>query len=386
MLNVVIIGTGAISDQHIQAYQKFSDQCQIVGVCDLYPEKARKKAAKYGLEVPIFDDYCKMITELEFDLASVCVPPFSHAEVSIDLLNAGKHVLLEKPMGTSLEECDRMIEASKTNAVLLSVVAQNRFKDSWMKLKQIVDSGKIGKIHHARIDSFWWRGSHYYDLWWRGAWEKEGGGCTLNHAVHHIDLFQWILGMPGEVQAVITNLAHENSEVEDFSASIFYFPDGSIGQVTASLVHYGEQQEMVVQAEKAMIAIPWDVKTSQQMANGFPQANPAFESELQSFYERLPTLNETDHVGQIKNFISAILGKEELLVDGTQGRNTIELITAIYQSGTLGERVSLPLSPNSPFYTQKGIWKHAPHFHKKTLNIENFETDEISFGRNMDQA
>ena len=255
MLKAVIIGAGAISDNHIQAYQKFSDQCKIVGIADIYPDKAQKKADKYGLDIPIFDDYQRMVSELEFDLASICLPPFLHAQSTIDLLNSDKHVLVEKPMATSLEECDKMLAAAKSSGKLLSIVAQNRFKNSWMKFKKVLASGMIGKIIHARIDSFWWRGSNYYDLWWRGTWEKEGGGCTMNHAVHHIDLFQWMIGMPKEIQALITNLAHENSEVEDFSTTIFYYANGALGQVTASLVHHGEDQQMVVQGEKAMISV-----------------------------------------------------------------------------------------------------------------------------------
>ena len=385
MLKAAIIGTGAISDNHIKAYQKFSDKCQIVGMVDLYPEKAQKKAQKYGLEIPVFNDYHNMIAELDFDLVSICLPPFIHAQSTIDLLNAGKHVLLEKPMATSLEKCDLILNAAQNSGKLLSIVAQNRFKNSWMKFKKVLSSGMIGKIIHARIDSFWWRGNNYYDLWWRGTWEKEGGGCTLNHAVHHIDLFQWMMGMPVEVQAVIRNLAHKNSEVEDFSSAIFYYENGALGQVTSSLVHHGEEQEMVVQGEKAMVSVPWTVKASQQMENGFPENDPDFEAQVRAFYDSFPDLLNCDHDGQVANFLAAINGEEDLLVDGNEGRKTMELVTAIYQSGTLGEIVKLPLTPDSPFYTQQGILDNAVHFHEKTKSVDNFATDEITFARDTDQ-
>jgi predicted dehydrogenase len=93
-----------------------------------------------------------------------------------------------------------------------------------LALKGGIDSGLAGKICHAQVDSFWWRGHCYYDLWWRGTWEKEGGGCTLNHAVHHIDAIQWMLGFPSEVVAMMTNVAHDNAEVEDLSTAIFKYP------------------------------------------------------------------------------------------------------------------------------------------------------------------
>jgi len=99
-------------------------------------------------------------------------------------------------MAASLEECDEMIEAARRSDRVVSVVAQNRFRTDMMKLKQVVDSGLAGKILHAQVDSYWWRGQTYYDLWWRGTWEREGGGCTLNHAVHHLDALQWMMGMP----------------------------------------------------------------------------------------------------------------------------------------------------------------------------------------------
>ena len=150
-----------------------------------------------------------MLADTTVQLAAVCLPPFVHAPATVDLLDAGVNVLLEKPMAPTLAECDAILAAAGRSGQLLSVVAQNRYKTPMMKLKQVLDSGMIGRILHAQVDSFWWRGSRYYDLWWRGTWAKEGGGCTMNHAVHHIDLFQWMMGMPDEVQAVVTNLNHE---------------------------------------------------------------------------------------------------------------------------------------------------------------------------------
>ncbi|MFQ8717398.1 MAG: Gfo/Idh/MocA family protein [Enterobacter hormaechei] len=126
--------------------------------------------------------------------------------------------------------------------------------DAFWRLKAALDSGLAGKICHAQVDSFWWRGHCYYDLWWRGTWEKEGGGCTLNHAVHHIDAIQWMLGFPSEVVAMMTNVAHDNAEVEDLSAAIFKYPSGALTQLTASVVHHGEDQKIIIQGDKARIS------------------------------------------------------------------------------------------------------------------------------------
>jgi UDP-N-acetyl-2-amino-2-deoxyglucuronate dehydrogenase len=384
MLKVAILGTGAISDSHIQAYLKLKDHCQVVSVVDLFRDKAAEKAAKYGLKAAVYQDYKELIAKESFDVASICLPPFGHAGPAVDLLKAGKHVLVEKPMATCLQECDQMIAAAASSGKLLSIVAQNRFKTPMMKLKQLLESGLIGRVLHAQADSFWWRGGNYYDLWWRGTWEKEGGGCTMNHAVHHIDIFQWMMGgLPTELQAVTLNLNHENSEVEDFSTAVLTYADGRVGQLTASLVHHGEEQQIVLQGEHAKVAVPWQVKAGKQKENGFPEDNPVLVAEIQAFFDHLPALPFEGHEAQIANFLEAIEGREKLLVDGHEGRKTLELITAIYQSGRLGQKVKLPLQPSDPFYTREGILKHARHFHEKTRSVENFANNEITLGRNL---
>jgi UDP-N-acetyl-2-amino-2-deoxyglucuronate dehydrogenase len=383
MLNIAILGAGAISDSHIAAYLKRAEQARIVAIVDLFAEKAAEKAARHGLQAKVFKTYDELLQGCEFDAASICLPPYEHAPAAVALLRAGKHVLTEKPMATCLEECDQMLDAAKASGCVLGVVAQNRFKTPAMKLKRVLESGVIGKVLHAQVDSLWWRGGNYYDLWWRGTWAKEGGGCTMNHAVHQIDLFLWMMGPPVEVQSVSLNLAHENSEVEDFSTSIVTFVNGSAGQITASLVHHGEEQQLVFQGERAKVAVPWQVKACRQKENGFPEDDPAAAAEIQAFYDKLPDVEHEGHDGQIDNFLAAVGGRGPLLVDGRQGRQTLELITAIYQSGHLGSRVKLPLGKDEPFYTRDGVLRHARHFHEKTRNVENFANNEITLGRDV---
>jgi len=379
MIKVAIIGAGAIANTHIEGFIQFKDKCQIVAVADIYLDKAQEKVERYGLNAVVFEDYKKLLTKIEIDLAVILTPPFAHAEATIAALNTGVNVLLEKPMATSLEECDVMIAAAEKNGKLLSVVAQNRYKTPMVKLKAVVDSGLAGKILYGQVDSFWWRGQSYYDLWWRGTWEKEGGGCTMNHAVHHIDLFQWMMGMPAEVQSVITNLNHENSEVEDFSTTVLLYTDGRVGQINASLVHHGENQRLIFQGEHASISAPWRVQASAPMDNGFPEVNTALEDEINQFYSELPDVIYDGHNGQIANVLAALEGTEELLVDGVAGRKTIELVMAIFQSGITGKRVKLPMTPDNAFYTRDGILSVAPHFHEKTRSVES-ASEYITFG------
>ena len=382
MINIAVIGVGAISDSHIQAYLMFKEQCQLVALVDLYPDKARQKAEKYGLQIPIFKDTQELIDGCNCDAASICLPPFEHATASIALLRAGKHVLVEKPMATCLEECDAMIEAARSSGKLLSIVAQNRFKNPMSKLKRILDMGLVGRILHGQVNSLWWRGSNYYDLWWRGTWAKEGGGVTMNHAVHHIDLLQWMMGMPKQIHAFSANLCHENSEVEDFSTAVLLYENGSVGQITASLVHHGEDQEMLFQGEKGLVALPWQVRAMKQKENGFPDENQEWVAEIQKAYDQLSPLQLEGHDGQIANFLAAIEGRESLLVDAEQGRRTLELITAIYQSSHLNRAVQLPMQLHDPFYCREEILRCVKHYHEKTKSVENFSSNEITLGRN----
>jgi len=380
MLNVAIIGAGAIAPRHVQGYLQFQNRCKIVALCDLYPEKAEAMRDKYGLDAKVVKDY-KELLQAGIDLVSVCMPPSFHAPVAIDFLHAGSHVIVEKPMAASLQECDDMIEAAQQSGKILSVVAQNRFREPMMKLKHVLDSGLAGKILHAQVDSFWWRGHSYYDLWWRGTWEKEGGGCTLNHAVHHIDALLWMLGSPSQVQAYMSNVAHDNAEVEDLSIALLRYANGVLGQITSSVVHHGEEQQIIFQGQQARISAPWKIKASASAPNGFPLENRDLEQQIQQYYDQLPDLSYEGHTAQIDNVLGAIETGEPVLVDGISGRKTLELITSIYKSASTGETVQLPMSKDDPFYTVEGVRKNVPHFYEKSSHIENFAAQHITTGR-----
>lgn len=381
MIKVALIGTGGISNSHLEAYvTSFKDRCQVVALCDMYEEKAARCKADYQLDCRVVRDYQELL-ESDIDLVSICTPPYTHADIAIDFLRAGKHVLVEKPMASSLEECDRMLDAAMASKRILSVVGQNRFRDPIMKLKRMLDTGKIGKIVHAQVDSHWWRGHCYYDLWWRGTWEKEGGGCTLNHAVHHIDMLQWMMGMPDKIQAMMSNTSHDNAEVEDISIAILSYGNGSLAQITSSVVHHGEDQQLIFQGEKARISVPWKVYASSSKENGFPVRNTSLEEEIENTYNNFENLPYTGHAGQINDVMTAIeTGSLKVLIDGGEGRKTLELITAIYEAAVTDNPVSLPLSKDSHFYSRSGVLANVPHFYGKSSSVVSFSENEITLG------
>lgn len=379
MLNIAIIGAGAIAGFHIESYLMFPSRCKIVAISDIYPEKAQQLVERYGLEAKVVSDYTELLND-GIGLVSVCTPPFAHAGISIDFLSAGTHVIVEKPMAASLEECDQMNEAARSSGSLLSVIAQNRFRNPLMKLKSVLDSGLAGPVRHAQVDSYWWRGHCYYDLWWRGTWEKEGGGCTLNHAVHHIDALLWMMGKPSSVQALMGNTAHDNAEVEDLSIAILRYPDGALAQITSSVVHHGEEQQIIFQGLNARISAPWRLIASVSLPNGFPQRDLELESRIQSVYDHLPDLAYEGHAGQIDNVLTALETGQSVLIDGFSGRTTLELIMGIYKSATTGENVAFPLAADDPFYTRKGILDNAIRFYEKKSHVQQFDPGRITTG------
>ncbi|MCL2127984.1 MAG: Gfo/Idh/MocA family oxidoreductase [Treponema sp.] len=389
MISTAIIGTGNISQQHVNGYLAFPGRCKISRLADIFPEKAEKKNAENGLGARVSADYRDILGDPGIDLVSVCTPPFCHAEIAVDFLNAGKNVIVEKPMAASLEECDAMIAAAEKSGKVLSVVAQNRFQDPIYNLKKVLDSALIGKIVHAQVDSFWWRGHSYYDLWWRGAWEKEGGGCTLNHAVHHIDMLLWMLGLPKKVSAVISNASHDNAEVEDISVTVLQYEGGlcakgALAQVTSSVIHHGQEQQLIFQGEKARVSAPWKVSAHTAQPNGFPypQENEELVKTLNDFYESLPKLPYSLHTGQIDNVLGAIENGTAPLSGGEDGKRAVELITGIYKAGTEQRAVELPLRGDDPFRTVKGIMERVPRFYKKNASVNELG-GSISLGKNL---
>ncbi|MGE7826618.1 Gfo/Idh/MocA family protein [Paenibacillus sp. NPDC093718] len=380
MLKVAIIGAGAISNAHIGGYLEFKDRCKIVAVCDVFLEKAKSRIEQHGLDAKYTHDYKELLQD-EIDLVSICTPPYLHAEIAVDFLKAGSHIIIEKPMASSLKECDDINEAARINGKLVSIIAQNRFTNPLMKLKSVLDSGLAGKILHAQVDSFWWRGHCYYDLWWRGTWEKEGGGPTLNHAVHHIDALLWMRGRPNQVQAMMSNVAHDNAEVEDLSIAMLRYPDGTLGQITSSAVHHGEEQQIIFQGANARISAPWKLHASTSKPNGFPIQNQELESRIKQYYDSLQDLRYTGHTAQIDNVLTAITTNTSVLIDGISGRDTLELIMSIFKSASTGAIVQLPLQPDDPFYTREGVLKNATYFYEKNRHVENFDDLEITTGR-----
>lgn len=369
----ILIGAGAISDTHIQACKSLSEQVELLAIANRHTEAAEKKAALYGLDAQIVSDYRQMLGRQDIEMVCICTPPSTHCGIAIECLNAGKHVLIEKPLAVSVEECDKILEAAKRNGKLVSVIAQSRFHGDAMRAKKLLDNEACGRLLYAEADSVWWRDNCYYDLDWRGRWETEGGGCTLNHAVHHIDMLLWMAGRPRAVTAIMANQNHPNCEEEDIAMALIEFENGAVGRLTSSLLHHGQKQRMVFETQYAEITLPLGIECAKALPNGFPEKD---EERWQALNEKLCSVPEpewTGHTGQWANMLAAIRGDEQLVVSGQDGRNAIELIDGIYESAAQGKRLVFPMTAANSFYTRDGVIAGAPRFSKKT-------TDKASLG------
>lgn len=376
MLKVMILGAGGIAPAHIEGYLSFPERVSVSYICDRDVSRAEALIEKYDLKAQAISSFEEHLDDI--DILSVCSPPSTHRDLAVKALKAGKHVLLEKPMAMSLEECDEINAAAEEGGVLCSVVAQSRFISSISNTMKLIKNGNYGRLLFSQINSFWWRGQSYYDLYWRGVWDSEGGGCTLNHAVHHIDLLLWAKGLPQEVNSFITNLNHQNSEEEDLSMSILKYKDGSMAQINASLIHHGEEQKLDFQMEEGSISIPFDVKASKSRPNGFPMDDESIIEGMRDEYNNYPDLKHEHHTGQINNFLDSIEGKASLLVSGQEGRRSVELISAIYKSGITGSKVNLPMDKNDPYYSFPSRIEQAIRYNKKTKSVESFADSTIT--------
>ncbi len=382
-LGIAIIGTGGISHFHLEGYLAEKERCKIVALCDLYVDKCKTLATDYNLDlstITITKDYKTLLERSDIDVVSICLPPTLHCEVSCAFLLAGKDVLCEKPMAASLEEADIMLEAEKKSGKTLGIISQNRFRESAWKVKKMLDQGVFGKVLMSRANSMWYRGNSYYDLWWRGTWDHEGGGCTLNHSVHQIDMLNWFMGMPTSTTSIMTNLTHTNSEVEDTSISILRYPN-SLGEINVSLNDMNERQDIYFQCDKAEVSVPWEIHCMKSQDNGFPVPDPESEKKFQEIYDSLEGVDgEEGHPAEIRNFLNAIQGKDSLVVTSLDGKNALELIYAVYKSSTENKEISLPINENDPFYKKESMFKVVPRFFEKTISIENASGD-ISVGK-----
>ena len=329
-LKVAVIGCGSIAKhRHLIEYD-LNPNVELVAVCDIVEERVNVTAAQYNVKA--YTNYEDVLKLDEVDAVSVCLPNYLHAPVSIAALNAGKHVLCEKPMATSREEAKQMIEAAKANNKKLMVAHNQRFVPSHQKAKQLIESGKIGKIHSFRT-AFGHGGPEGWSADGKDSWffrkEEAFIGAMGDLGVHKADLLRYLLGEEFvEVASMIETSAKDFADVDDNAVCILKSESGIIGTLAASWAYTaGEDNSTIIYGEKAILRLEDDPNYSLivQYTNG----------EVVKY--QLGAIQSNDDGGQttshtINHFVDAVLNDQEPLINGEEGMKSLEVILASLES------------------------------------------------------
>ena len=236
-IGIGIVGAGGISHSHLIAFTKSRtnrDLARVVAIADIDEARAREQAKTYDVE-HVFTDYREMLAHPKIQAVSICTPPFLHVEQSVEALRAGKHVLCEKPVSANLAGLDRIAEAERDAAgPIFSGVFQHRFGQGARQVKALIDRDRFGRLHFGLSETLWQRPQEYYDVWWRGTWEKECGGATMGQGIHSIDMLVWLMGEPASIVADAATV-RLTMEVEDTSAATVRFRSGALGQIIVTV-------------------------------------------------------------------------------------------------------------------------------------------------------
>jgi UDP-N-acetyl-2-amino-2-deoxyglucuronate dehydrogenase len=361
-IGVGLVGAGAIAGAHAAAYAAFKDRCEIVAFADLVEDKAAARAREFGAKAA-YKSPDELLKRKDISLVSICTPPFEHAANAIAAAAAGKHVLCEKPLAPSPEECDRMIAAAAKAGTVLAGVFQYRFDPAVVRAKALLDSGAMGPARLALLSGLWWRGPNYYDLWWRGTWEREGGGALLNHHCHLVDVLLHLLGEPEAVSAELGALTHPDIEVEDTAVLSVRFRSGALAAIAATVSAPQNHAVLEVGAAKAGLTIrvgqPLEIACRKPDPGGFPLDDPEAKASLEAAAAAVPVPARQGHGAVVDDVLRALEARRPPAVPGEEARRAVEFTVAAYKAGTEGVRVTMPLAAGDPFRTRAGLLARA---------------------------
>jgi UDP-N-acetyl-2-amino-2-deoxyglucuronate dehydrogenase len=343
-----IVGCGMIANFHAKAIEHIRE-AKIVACTDSIPASAERFSQANGCQP--YGTVKEMLADPAVNIVTVCTPSGAHRDPAVAAANAGKHVIVEKPLEITLARCDAIINACRKNGVLLATIFPSRFSDANVAVKQAITEGRFGKLTLGDAYVKWWRTQQYYDSGgWRGTWALDGGGAYMNQAIHNVDLLYWLMGDVAEVSGVTATLAHERIEVEDVGVAAVRFKNGALGTIEATTSAFpgllkkteihGTAGSAIVEQDDILL---WSFekksakdaairkKFAQKVGGGGGASDPA-------------AISFVGHQKQIQDFVNAITKGRKPLVDGEEGRKSVEIILAIYKSAWSGKRVTLPLS------------------------------------------
>lgn len=333
-----LIGCGRISKNHLESIKALSG-ARLVAVSDVKEEALSAAVAKYSCQG--YSDYRDLLLNPEVDIINICTESGLHAQIAIDAMKAGKHVLVEKPMAMSLAEADAMIATAQRMGVKLGVVHQNRFNTAIVKLRQALEDSKFGKLTHASAVVRWNRNDEYYlQAPWRGTWAQDGG-CLMNQSIHNIDLLQWMMG-PVESLFAYTATNMRNIEAEDLGMVLLKFKNGALGAIEATTTIYPKNLEETLSVFGSTgSASIGGIAVNKIEIWRFDGENETAVVAQQD--KEPPNVYGFGHADIIKDFMEAISENRDPAVSGLEGRKALEIILAVYHSVKYKKEITFPL-------------------------------------------
>jgi len=338
-----IIGCGAIGQIHAGIIRD-TKNARLIAVSDL-TETLRISVAKTFQCTP-YSNYLDLLKRDDIDAVVICLPSGLHYEVTLDAAQAGKHVVVEKPIEIDVWKSMEMVDACQKAGVKLSTILQHRFDDSVQTLKKSVADGALGRLLLGSSRTLWYRDPTYYaGSSWRGTWKMDGGGALINQSIHYIDLLIHIMGPVERVFGKCDTLLHKNIEVEDIGLASLQFRNGALGTIVGTTLAYpGLFTDLSIFGELGSVSIKNDQLDFYQIQAG---SHPEFERllhdqvEVKTGHSKAEGIDTTSHARQYADIVDAILNNREPLVTGQDGVHVLSVIKAIYESSRTGREVSL---------------------------------------------
>lgn len=346
MLGVALLGCGRIAVRHAQLLSSGEIAgAKLVCVCDIDKSRAESFGKKHN--VPYFADLDSMMKECgdKIDIVSILTPSGCHAQNTLEVAPYKKHIIVEKPMALTLEDADKMIESCDKFGIRLFVVKQNRYNLPVQKLREALEAGRFGKIVMGSVRVRWCRDNAYYKQdSWRGTWAQDGGVFT-NQASHHIDLLEWMLG---DVESVFakSRTALSDIETEDTGVAVLKFKNGALGVIEATTATRPKDLEgsLSILGELGSVEIGGFAVNEIKHWN-FTNAMESDKEIMEKYSVNPPNVYGFGHKEYYLHVVDSILNGTKALVDGLEGRKSLELIVAMYESIETGKEVFLRFHP-----------------------------------------
>ncbi len=338
-IHFAILGCGMISSVHADSIRAIPDAV-LTGVFDMASDRCRAFADAYGVKA--YQSMDALLGDADVDAVCICTPSGFHGSNALCAIEAGKHVLVEKPLALHTEDCDRIIEAAAKHGVKASVMSQLRFAETTRVMKALLAEGALGRVVTADMIMKYYRSPAYFTQSpWRGTWQHDGGGALMNQGIHGIDLLLYIMGKAKSVYGMARTLVHA-IEVEDTASAVVEFENGALGLIQGTTsVTPGYPRVLTISGTKGTVGITEDRFTEWSIAERAIPADIQLGGEVRSGARNPTDISSAGHQRQIEDFMDAIRYDREPLVSLEDGRRTIELITAIYHSSRENAAVSL---------------------------------------------